>query len=250
MSWILLRGLTREARHWGGFVPQFTAKLAAHGKAEAVITLDLPGSGEFKDIRSPATVAKVVDFLRQQLKAKNILPPYKLLAMSLGGMVAASWAQDHGAEVSRLVLINTSMRPHGSMGQRLKPTNWPALVQLAARWQDGPAAEALIHRLTCQQLDTRRADIDAWLHIRQSAPVSRSNALRQLAAAARFSCSPATPACPVLVLSSTADRLVDSACSILLAKAWHVSHIQHPWAGHDLAHDDEDWVLQQVQAKL
>ncbi len=242
MSWILLRGLTREARHWGGFASQL-----ATSTGEEVVSLDLPGSGEFAALPSPDSVAGMVEFLRAQAQAKNLQGPHKLLALSLGGMIATDWAQRHPDEVERLVLINTSMRPYSNAMQRLRPQNWPALALLVARWADADHAEQTIHRLTCNQTSTRDADIAAWLRIRKSAPVSAANAARQLGAAAAFACAGKTPACPALVLSSAGDRLVNPICSVRLAEGWQARQEQHPWAGHDLPHDDGAWVCSQVQ---
>ena len=242
MNWIFLRGLTREARHWGSFAAQFEAKLGlAH-----VTALDLPGNGEFHQQASPLTVEGMVTFARQQLLAQGIKPPYALLAMSLGGMVATCWAQRYPQEVSRLVLINTSMRPYSGITQRLRPGNWLALLALAAHWRDTQYLERSIHRITCNQAAQRDADLMAWQHIRRSAPVNSANALRQLAAAARFACAAQTPRCPALVLSSNADRLVNPVCSTQLATAWQAVHHIHPWAGHDLPNDDGQWVGERV----
>lgn len=242
MSWVLLRGLTREARHWGS-LPQQLAALPGAGR---VVTLDLPGNGVFHDQVSPTRVRDMVDAVRRQLQAQGVAPPWKLLAMSLGGMVATDWAQQHPQEVSRLVLINTSMRPFSPITQRLRPGNWPALALLAARWHNADPTERTIHRLTCNNTSSREADIAAWVHIRQTAPVSTGNAGRQLLAAARFSSGPQAPSCPTLLLSSNADRLVNPRCSQRVAEAWQAAHQRHPWAGHDLPHDDAGWVCQRI----
>ncbi len=242
MSWVLLRGLTREARHWGT-LPQ---QLAALPGAGPVVTLDLPGNGVFHVQPSPACVRHMVDFARHQLQAQGVAPPWKLFAMSLGGMVATDWAQQHPQEVSRLVLINTSMRPFSPITQRLRPGNWPAMALLAARWHNADSTERTIHRLTCNNTASREDDVAAWVHIRQTAPVSTSNAGRQLLAAARFSSGPQAPSCPTLLLSSNADRLVNPRCSQRVAEAWQAAHQRHPWAGHDLPHDDAGWVCQRI----
>jgi pimeloyl-ACP methyl ester carboxylesterase len=247
MTWVFLRGLTRESRHWGGhhngFLAQFEAMIAP-GK---VVALDLPGNGEFRHEPSPRTVPGMVAFARQQLLAQDIKPPYRVLAMSLGGMVASDWAQRYPDEVAGLVLINTSMRPFSSITQRLRPGNWPALLALAARWGDAAYAERTIYGLTCNRAAQRDADLMAWLHIRRSSPVSSANALRQLLAAARFVCAVQTPRCPALVLSSGADKLVNPLCSAHLAAAWQAPHHRHPRAGHDLPHDDGRWVCDRIQ---
>lgn len=245
MSWILLRGLTREARHWGGFASTLAARIG-----EEVEMLDLPGSGEFAALPSPASVAGIVEFLREQVQSKHFQAPHKLLAMSLGGMIATDWAQRYPDEVGRLVLINTSMRPYSHVTQRLRPQNWPALALLAARWGDADHVEQTVHRLTCNETSTRDADISAWMRIRKSAPVTAASAARQLWAAAAFACAGKTPACPTLVLSSAGDRLVNPVCSMRLATAWQARHVQHAWAGHDLPHDDGEWVCGQLQRWL
>ena len=112
MTWVLLRGLTREARHWGGFAQQLAAALPA-AETAPVVALDLPGNGAFHREASPRSVRGMTDFARAQLLARGLPPPYHLLAMSLGAMVAADWARQYPGEVLRLVLVNTSMRPHG-----------------------------------------------------------------------------------------------------------------------------------------
>lgn len=244
MSWVLLRGLTREARHWG----DFPAQLAAHLDDE-VLTPDLPGTGEFFRDASPATVRGMLEAVRQQLLASGAQPPFALLGMSMGGMIAADWAQLYPDEVSHLVLVNTSMRPFSRPAQRLRPRNWLQVASIALRWGKPAQAESvehLIHQITCRQNNRRSADVAAWAGLRRSAPVSAVNAARQLWAAAKFSCAGTAPRCPVLVLSSAQDHLVDPLCSTQLASAWQVPHHRHSGAGHDLPHDDGPWVCRQV----
>ena len=91
----------------------------------------------------------MVLFARHELLTRGIKPPYKLLAMSLGGMVATSWAQRYPIEIGRLVLINTSTRPFSSLTDRLRPTNWAKLGVLAARWQNSDYSESTVQQLTC-----------------------------------------------------------------------------------------------------
>ena len=188
----------------------------------------------------------MTDFVRQQLRQQGQTPPYRLLAMSLGGMVATDWAQTQPQEVAQLVLVNTSMRPHSRLSERLRPGNWGQLALLAARWHDAGYAERVVHRLTSQRPDTLAADIAHWEHIRKTAPVTPANAWCQLWAAARFACGPLPPACPTLILSSAGDQLVHPVCSQRIASAWHAPSVRHPWAGHDLPHDDGAWVVAEM----
>ncbi|MDE1008043.1 MAG: alpha/beta hydrolase [Paraburkholderia fungorum] len=245
-TWILLRGLTRETRHWG----RLPGLLREAAGTERLLLLDLPGNGEFTSLRAPAGVEDMVSFVRIAALQTGAPGPYRVLAMSLGGMVATDWAQRYPGEIERLVLINTSMRPFSRMHERLRPSAWPGLVGVAAHWLDAPRAEGGIHRLTCNNVETLGADLEAWSEIRRSAPVRRGNALRQLWAAARFSAAATKPRCPLLILSSRADKLVNPVCSAKLAAAWGATHREHPWAGHDLPHDDPAWTSEQVQAWL
>ena len=247
--WVLLRGLTREARHWGDMTLVLAQQLESTDATtrHTVTTLDLPGNGVAASQASPCSVRAMVESARKQLAATGAKPPYALLAMSLGGMVATDWAQRYPDEVTRLVLINTSMRPYSRFTERLRPTSWARVALLALRWRSAQPAEQTIHQLTCNRQANRADDLATWLEIRKSAPVTAANALRQLIAAARFRSRPAPPRCPVLVLSSTLDRLVDARCSATLATAWLAPHYRHPWAGHDLPHDDAPWVAQRIE---
>ena len=84
-QWILLRGLTRESAHWGEFADRF--QLALPG--DKMLALDLPGNGQLHKVHAPLSVRDMVQACRHALAARAIAPPYHLLAMSLGAMVAA-----------------------------------------------------------------------------------------------------------------------------------------------------------------
>ncbi|MYM69842.1 alpha/beta fold hydrolase [Pseudoduganella sp. FT55W] len=242
-SWILLRGLMREQRHWGGFPSELARVLPDAG----IITPDLPGNGQRHAMRSATTVAQMVEFCRLDLRARGMPAPYSLLALSLGGMVAVEWASRYPQEIARCVLINTSMRPYSRFHQRLRWQNYPAILKLMVRGGI-ENQERLILRLTSRSADAaQRAQLLAqWLDYQREFPVTRTNALRQLWSAARFRAPSARPAMPVLILSSEGDQLVDPRCSSKLARAWQAPHQVHPNAGHDLPLDDGPWVAAQV----
>jgi pimeloyl-ACP methyl ester carboxylesterase len=239
-SWILLRGLMREQRHWG----DFPAELARALPDADIITPDLPGNGQRHAMRSATTVAQMVEFCRQDLRARGVPAPYSLLALSLGGMVAVEWASRYPQEIARCVLINTSMRPYSRFHQRLRWQNYPSILKLMA--QGGVEnQERLILRLTSRSSD-RASLLAQWLDYQREFPVTRANALRQLWSAARFRAPSTRPSMPVLVLSSDGDQLVDPRCSLKLARAWQAPHAIHPSAGHDLPLDDGPWVAAQI----
>jgi pimeloyl-ACP methyl ester carboxylesterase len=242
-SWVLLRGLMREQRHWGRFPGQLQQVLAdAH-----IITPDLPGNGEHHALRSPTSVVEMVEFCRAELRARGVPAPYSLLALSLGGMVAVEWASRYPQEIARCVLINTSMRPYSRFHQRLRWQNYPAIVKQL--WNGAVEnQERLILRLTSREGDAvqREGLLKRWLDYQREYPVTRANALRQLWSAARFRAPAARPQVPLLVLSSAGDQLVNPMCSANLASAWQAKHAVHLTAGHDLPLDAGEWIADEI----
>lgn len=241
-TWLLLRGLTRETAHWGGFVDALQRVMPQ----ARVMALDLPGNGQLHAMRSPTTIAAMVDWCRAEVARRGVRGPVHLLAMSLGGMVAAEWACRAPQEVAGCVLINTSFAPLSPFWRRLRPHNYPRLLRLALG--AGPAAwEQAILELTSQRAGERADVLPAWMAARRRHPVRGANALRQLWAAARYRVGPQAPAVPLLLLGSAQDRLVDVRCTLAAARRWGSPVRLHPWAGHDLPLDDPAWVIAQVQ---
>lgn len=240
-TWILLRGLTRESRHWGRFIAQFQHALPF----ARIVALDLPGNGLLNQERSPMRVQDMVAHCRAQLALRQIEPPYHLLAMSLGAMVAVNWCQAHAHEVAANVLINTSMRPFNPFYQRLQPANYRKLLTLAVVSAEPERWEHTVLRLTSNHAN--EAVLPYWLALRHENPVSRVNALRQLIAAARFRVQLDRSLAPTLVLASEQDHLVRVECSRALARQWQCALRIHPSAGHDLPLDDGPWVAARVR---
>lgn len=238
--WIFLRGWAREAGHWGSFTAQFERVMPG----SHVIALDLPGGGAMHRERSHVRIADMAEHCRGQLRGRGIAPPFNLLALSMGGMVAATWAASHPREVAAMVLINTSMRPFSPFYERLLPGNYGALAKLALGRPSARQLEQEILRMTSNR--TGDEVLAHWLALREASPVSRANTLRQLVAAARYRAPLSRPAVPALVLASEHDRLVSVACSRALAGQWQYPLKLHPFAGHDLPLDDAPWVISQV----
>ena len=260
--WVLLRGLMREQRHWGAF----PAQLAQALPDAQIVTPDLPGNGTRHAQRSATRVADMVESCRLDLQARGLRPPYALLALSLGGMVAVEWASRYPHEIERCVLINTSMRPYSRFYERLRWRNYPAVLAQLARGGI-ERQERLILQLTSNGAGAARsggrADADTapavggapanrapllaqWTAYQREYPVTRPNVLRQLSSAARYRAPAVLPPVPLLILTSAGDRLVDHRCSQRLAAAWNAPLAIHPHAGHDLPLDDGPWIVAQV----
>jgi alpha-beta hydrolase superfamily lysophospholipase len=241
-TWVLLRGLTRESGHWG----RFTELLQRRDTAARVLALDLPGNGSFSRLASPTRIEAMTQWCRDHLRSQGIEPPYCLLAVSMGGMIAADWATSAPEELAGCVLINTSLRPFSPWHRRLRPANYAALLSLVLTPDFGGSHERLILRLTCRNPAAGAAVLDDWIRVRRTRPVSTLNALRQLLAAARFVATSTAPTVPMLVLASRQDKLVDWRCSQDLAGCWRTDFAICQAAGHDLTLDDGPWVADQI----
>lgn len=239
--WLLLRGLTREAGHWGAFPTQLRAALGG----APVLTPDLPGAGTRHREASPASIDALVRAVRAEHLDRHGPGPVKLLGLSLGGLVAAHWLMHWPEDVAAAVVVNTSTAALSPFWQRLRPAAWPDLAAVAAGW-GSPAAEARILALSSATPGHHAGVVAGWVAIAQRHPVARANALRQLHAAARAGLPAGRPSCPVLVVASAGDGLVDPRCSQALARHWACPLAWHPSAGHDLALDDGPWLAAEV----
>ena len=124
-TWILLRGLVREQAHWDDFPERFAHAL---GSGHRIVCLDLPGNGQLHAQTSPARVDAMVDAARQQVRERGIRGPLRLVALSLGGMVAVQWLCNHPDEIEAVALINSSASRLSPFSRRLRPMNYASIV--------------------------------------------------------------------------------------------------------------------------
>ncbi|MGA9667470.1 MAG: alpha/beta hydrolase [Gallionella sp.] len=244
-TWVLLRGLMREARHWGEFPRLFQNAMAA----EHLVALDFPGNGSLHAQHSATSVAEMANYCHAQLARLGHAPPYRVLALSLGAMAAVAWSAQYPAELERLVLINTSLAPYSPFYHRLRPANYAALLGLLL-YGSAARRESLILQLTSalkSHSEHRQTILDQWIAYGQEFPTTRANILRQLQAATCYRAPSTAPPAPVLLLAGQHDRLVNVKCSLALARHWRCAIRSHPDAGHDLPLDDGYWVTQQVK---
>jgi pimeloyl-ACP methyl ester carboxylesterase len=246
-NYLLLRGLSRESGHWGDFVPQMQAALPTL----KIDSLDLPGTGRFYQQTSPNRIEAILEATRQQAITDGLLnQPIHLLAVSLGGMVAWEWLQRYPNEIKSAILINTSFANLSTFYQRLR---WQAYSQLlsALTSNDAYQRELAIVRMVSNRADGERQTIaKAWAILHQQRPISLSNSLKQITAAARYKPALTRPQVPVLLLNSSADRLVSTNCSTAIQQRYQLPLHSHANAGHDLALDAPEWVIDQALAWL
>jgi pimeloyl-ACP methyl ester carboxylesterase len=165
--WVLLRGLTRESRHWGGF----PAKLGESLGGAPVVCLDLPGNGRLNALDSLRSVEAMADYCHAELVGLGMSGSCRVLAMSLGAMVAAAWARRHPGDIGAAVLINTSLRPFSPFHQRLRPANYPRVLRLLVGPADARTLETEILRMTTRLVAEPQPVIEEWLRWRRESPV-------------------------------------------------------------------------------
>lgn len=176
--------------------------------------------------------------------AKDNPGPWRLLCISLGGMVGVAWCEAHPRDFERLVLINASARDLSPPFDRLHPSAIRAFLRVAAT-RDAVARERAILDLT----SNLRSDLDdiarVWAGFAGKRGVPHRVAVTQIRAALSFR-APARISVPTTVIGSEGDRLVRVACSHAIAERYGADLRVHPTAGHDLPLDDGPWLVEQL----
>ncbi len=236
----LIRGLARETRHWGGFLPRM-AKAFSDAK---IHPLEIPGAGRLNKHVSPIKVSEYINVLRQQyLTHAADGDDCKIIGLSLGGMIAAHWLDQNPLDFSAGVLINTSLSISPFYRRMLISGGAQLFISLFTT--DLYKREKRLVSLVCN-LANHEAIARKWVEISKTAPVSSINLLRQLFAAATFQL-PAIPKVPTLILCSKNDRLVSTRCSEDIASLWNSILFCHNIAGHDVTTDDPDWCIRKLK---
>jgi pimeloyl-ACP methyl ester carboxylesterase len=96
---VLLHGPGGYAAHWLRVIP---ALVTTHH----VVAPDLPGHGISEVTDGPLDAGRLLTWLGELIERTCVSPP-ALIGQLLGGAMAARFACDQGARLSRLVLINT-----------------------------------------------------------------------------------------------------------------------------------------------
>lgn len=234
---VLLRGLWREARHWG----EFPGHLQQQFPGALISMPDIPGNGLRNQEISPDTIGGMTDALRQQV---NLSQPVRLIALSMGGMIAIDWMTRYPTEIEAAVLINTSAKPLSPFYRRLRWTAYAHVLRLL--FHSRAEREADILRLTSNHHSQDGKLLESWRQWQRQNPVSPASARNQLLAAMKFSVT-TQPNQPVLVVTSRADRLVDYRCSCKLAQTCNADYAEHEFAGHDLPLDEPEWLAKIIR---
>ncbi len=241
MNWLLLRGLARTKEHWGVFPLQL-----AQASGKKVECLDLPGFGSESNQSSPTSIPAIVDNLRSRFKKneKQNQGQWGILGHSLGGMVAIDWASRYPQDFETVVTLNTSFKNLSSFWQRLKPNSLFTLLKILKSSQPIEKEKGIISLVSNLRSDDPEV-IKEWSAILENKETNSKNFLRQLYAASRFS-APSILKTPLVVLASRQDKMVSHKCSVKLAECYQAQLRLHPKAGHDMALDATDWLVNEL----
>lgn len=243
-SWVLMRGLAREHRHWEVFPDQLKNKFP-HSE---IILPDLPGSGIHNQTSCPMRIDQIVESVRRDIDIQSRAEPVYLIGLSMGGMIAVEWSNAYPEEICGAVLINTSLRGISPFYQRLRPANYLKILTGIFMQNDLQQKETTILELTSNLHPQQQRIIEHWVTYARQNPVSRITALNQLIAASRYRAPESKPQVPILIVSGLGDRLINPDCSVAIAKTWQVPLQVHPVAGHDLTLDAGDWVCDEIRS--
>ena len=248
-TWILLRGLGRDKRHFGVFLGKFQQAFTD----DTVITIDTLGNGEFKALKSPTDIVKYTEHCRKILAQTNHNNPVELVALSLGGMIAMDWASRYPQEINSITIMNTSAAnltpPHRRM--QLATLGHLLYAFLINRSNQG-IESAIVHATSNQQIlnpKALRQTIQKWTQIREQGVTTTLNMIKQLIAAATFTLDkpPKVDADKILILASDKDHIVNHQASIDLQHFFNCPMLVHTQAGHDLPLDAPNWVIEQIK---
>ncbi|MEV0245942.1 alpha/beta hydrolase [Nocardia sp. NPDC050712] len=243
MKWLLIRGLTRDARHWGEFPEKFAAATGTE-----VRTIDPPGFGSQHHRTSPTTIAAITDDIRTRFAEFRGADDWSLFGISLGGMVTLDWIARHPGEFTRAVVINSSAGNTATLRDRVQPAFLGTVLRSIARGELGNP-DRFERAVLGISSNKPPADLDPlgaqWARWQREATPSRASRLNQVRAGITFRMTPTTTT-PLLVVTTTGDRLVSHKCSAAIATRTGAPLRVHPTSGHDIATDEPDWLIDQV----
>jgi len=207
---VLIRGLGRNALHWGKLVSRLE-------RSFYLLLLDNRGVGRSDRVVRPFSVTELADDVAEVMDAAAVARAH-VLGTSLGGMVAMRFAIEHGPRLDRLILVSTTPG-----GRAAVPPRTRAFARMAAA-RLGPLRDALRTDarfvLGESYADALPEVLDEWQAIAERYPVSRRALVFQALAGRLHDASRELDAitAPTLVLSCRDDRLVPAENSRLLTR--------------------------------
>lgn len=245
LSFYLLRGLTREAGHWG----DRTEKALKLEYPNAVINyLDLPGAGIYHQDKAPLSIKKMVEFIKERdTTFMNDTNDKIIVASSLGGIVAMEWVLQYPMDFVGAVLMSASYRGVCDLNERINPDIRPEMRQVLLSG-DTRERENLLVKINANDSRYYTSRTDDWTRIQNAHPMTKANIARQTIAGLKYSADDRIPSIPILFLASEGDRMVCVECAEKIQAHYGGQLAVHEWAGHSLPDDAPEWIVENISA--
>lgn len=240
LNWVLIRGLSREKRHWGRF-PELLQKAYPNSQ---IVVIELPGVGTKYKVNSPTKIEGFVQKLREEFVQFRGDKRWGIISVSLGGMIAMSWVSKYKDDFDKIVTINSSAGNLSKLQERLSPEAICKICKLFFK-SDLEQRERVILELTNNITPITEDLVKNWASYAAQYPLRREVFLKQLYAASKFKVPEKIPI-PFLILVGAKDRLTNPKCSRYLAQHFGLEPIEHPRAGHDLPLDAPEWIIEKL----
>lgn len=243
MNWLLLRGLAREQRHWGGFPELLRSRLPG----SKITCLDLPGAGTESARPSPTDLDAIVEDLRSRWSgaAAGGEKPWGVIGISLGGMAALRWCDRYPGDFERAVVINSSAQNLSPPWERIRSQTLVAALPLLLERNPLKREEKILALTTALQGDKLPQVAIEWARIGAETRMRPKAVLSQLIAALGFR-APASVRARLLFVAGMGDRFTSPRCSQRLSERLGAPLVTHPAAGHDLPLDSPDWLSSEI----
>jgi len=246
MHFFLMRGLTREAGHWGS---AFEDSLRASFPKCRVTYLDIPGAGKYHSVRAKMNIADLMEYIRKnEIEALRETPGQNILvATSLGGMVATEWVKTYPNDFKSLALLSASFGNVCSTNERInKSIRKDALSVIFKR--NIIEREKVLVRINSNDTANYLKTLGQWVDIQIKRPMTRRNMIRQSIAGYRYNLEGTLPDIPILILGSKMDKMVSPTCIVKVHKRLGGELKLHETAGHGLPIDAPMWIVKSMSS--
>lgn len=240
----ILRGLIRENAHSQFFFDSLKKQFPEIN----FYGLEVRGNGKYFQEPSPTNIPTMVEQIRNDYLAanKNKDANNYLIAISLGGMVSVAWMDKYADDFNKAIILNSSLKGHCPIYYRMLPKNLPNYAKFVFS-SDPKEKEEIIYSMIISDQERHRYLIDHWVDIRKKRPVSLSNTIRQMFAAATYTPPKKAPNVPIIIGVSYGDDFVSPKCSENIAKNWNLPLVTHQNGGHDITNDKPEWIIKLIQ---
>ena len=242
ITFFLLRGIGREAGHWGDVYPGYVKQ---HFPGAQFVMMDLPGAGKYHDKSALPTVEKMADFLREEHlgMVNEVNGKRVIVATSLAGNVALEWIHQYPGDFHGAILLSTSLKGICKAKDRVRPEAKKQFVNIFLT-NDIAEREKEFLSINSNLNVGNDSLLTAWQGVQQARPVSKGALLKQTVAGMLYKPSKEVPEVPVLLVGSKADKIVGQECFESIAETLGGDLILHETAGHGIPIDAPQWLAE------